>query len=782
MTIDKTPPPGPEHQIPSVRSVERGERSARAVADGAAASDGLWPLAETKLLAPREGEGLIARPRVLRALDAAADAALTLVSAPPGSGKSTAVRAWCASRSSELCWVTLDARDNDPVRLWTYVATAVDRVLPGVGHAALGPLRAGSALADPIDKLLNGIRARAREFVLVLDDLQTVTDGECLASIDYALEHLPATAHVIVLTRIDPELRLPQLRARGALTELRADELAFTAAEAHELLVERNRIDLGAEEVELLRKRTEGWPAAIVLAAIWLRRVDDPRAAVCHFGGDHRFVADYLTHEVVGSLTDDVRSFLLRVSVLGGFTAALCDGVLERSDSASLLAELERTNQFVVPLERGDWYRVHSLFAEFARFQLASREPGVVAELHGRAARWLRSRGLPAEAAEHASAAGDDELVAELLVEHHLVLIRSGGARTLLELVHALPVEVVVEHPELAVGAATAATMIGRPVERRRLLHLADSTEAEHPELFTPYVQAVAGMVRAASVDTDVGLAVREGRRAVEIAEAEADPALVAALGGYARALYLAGEIDEARAAALRAVEHPDAGRRAPGHAFARSTLALVAVDRADLELARAHAREARSLVGAAGGGRTWLGANASVAHGLVLAGEGSLLEAERALTHAERFFRDEVATVHHAWLSILLARVRCHRGHLQEAETTLRLAQETIHELADGGRIPSLADEVGRELEQAQRRARHKEILEPPSRAELAVLRLLPSELSAREIAEELFLSPNTVRSHTRSLYRKLAVNSRAEAVSRAVALGLIEPAESPM
>ena len=449
--------------------------------------------------------------------------------------------------------------------------------------------------------------------------------------------------------------------------------------------------------------------------------------------------------------------------------------MFDRSDSASLLAELERSNQFMVRLEHGGWYRVHSLLAELAELQLAAREPGAVAETHRRAAHWLRSKGLAVEAVEHAIAAGDHELVAELLVEHHLVLIRNGGARTLLRWVQTLPAELVVAHPELAVGAATAATMIGQAVERRRLLHLARRAEAEHPERFTPYVQAVAGMVRAAAVDTDVAEAVREGRRAVAIAEAGADPALVAALGGYARALYLAGELDAAWAAALRAVEHPDAARRAPGHAFARSTLALVAAERGRLETARHHAAVARSLVGAVGSSRSWLGANASAAIGLVHAYEGDLVEAERELASAEHFFRDEVTTVHHAWLLLLLARVRCRRGRLGDAEATLRSAREAIRELADGGRVPWLAVDVGRELAEAQSRAAVGELLEPPSPAELTVLRLLDSELSARQIGEELFLSANTVRTHTRSIYRKLSVNSRADAVARADALGLL-------
>jgi LuxR family maltose regulon positive regulatory protein len=741
---------------------------------GRTAAD-LWPLAEAKLAAPRQRSGLVDRPRIMQVLNAGADTALTLVAAPPGFGKSTAVRAWCASRSESLAWVTLDARDNDPVRLWTYIATAVDRARTGLGRTTLGRLGAAADVAGPIDELLNRIGGFGHELVIVLDDLQTVTDRDALASIDYAVDHLPANARLIVITRIDPTLGLARLRAGGALAELRADELAFTVAEARELLVDHGNVRLGDDEIELLHARTDGWPAALVLAALWLRRVPDPLAAVSEFGGDQRFVADYLLSEVIDSLDADIRPFLLRVSALRRFTAELCDGVFDRSDSASLLAELERSNQFMVRLEHGRWYRVHSLLAELAELQLAAQEPGAVAETHRRAARWLRSRGLAVEAVEHAIAAGDHELVAELLVEDHLVLIRNGGARTLLRWVQTLPGEVIVAHPELSVGAATAATMVGQAVARRRLLRLASRAEAEHPERFTPYVQAVAGMVRAAAVDTNVAEAVGEGRRAVAIAEAGADPALVAALGGYARALYLAGDVDAAWAAALRAVEHPDAARRVPGHAFARSTLALVAAERGRLEMARNHAAVARSLVGAVGSSRSWLGANASAAIGLVHTYEGDLVEAERELASAEHFFRDEVTTVHQAWLLLLLARVQCRRGRLGDAEATLRSAREAIRELEDGGRVPSLAADVGRELTKAQSRAAVGELLDPPSPAELAVLRLLESDLSVRQIGEELFLSANTVRTHTRSIYRKLSVSSRADAVARAGALGLI-------
>ena len=289
-------------------------------------------------------------------------------------------------------------------------------------------------------------------------------------------------------------------------------------------------------------------------------------------------------------------------------------------------------------------------------------------------------------------------------------------------------------------------------------------------------------MVRASAVDRDVGEATSAGRRAVAIAEQSADEVIVAALAGHARALYLAGDTDGAWAEALRAIEHPDAERRPPGHAFARSTLALVAADDGRLELARIHAEAAKSLVGRSGSSRSWLGAHASAALGCVFEAEGRLADAERELGIVEGFFRDEVATVHDAWLLVVLARVRCRRGRVVAARATLVAARATIGELGDCGRIPSLADEVGRELEAADRKADNGEVLDPPSDAELAVLLLLPEDLSIPQIAAELFLSPNTIRTHTRAIYRKLAVNSRADAVARADALGLLAQTESSM
>jgi LuxR family transcriptional regulator, maltose regulon positive regulatory protein len=733
-------------------------------------------LAEAKLAAPRQRSGMLTRPRIEQLIETSADAAVTLVTAPAGYGKTTAVRLWSASTEAAVAWVTFDAGDNDPARLWTYVATAVGRVRGDLGHRALKRISLpGSSIDAAVDELMNAISGFGGQLAIVLDDVHTITDQECLESLAYAIEQLPRSARLIVMTRADPALPLARMRARGALVEIRAGDLALTTAEMRELLVDRGGLALEQDDIEILRERTEGWPAAVYLAALWLRTVDDQRRAVREFGGDQRFVAQYLSQEVLSALDPDERDFLLRAAALGKFTPDLCDAVLRRSDSAAKLAGLEQSNLFVLPLERREWFRLHALFGEFARARLESTEPGAELQIHRRAARWLHSQGLLIEATEHAAAAGDHRAVAALLSEYRHSLIRSGRSRTLLHWVRTLPDESVIERPDLALAAATAATLVGGlTLERRRWLQLARRAKLAHPDRFGIYEEAAMATVRADAIDAGVAQAIEDGRRAVELAERGADEVVIAALGSLARALYFAGELDAAWATASRALEHPDAVRRAPGYVGARSILALVAADHGWLASARGHADAARELVGRITSSRSWLGAWVAVALGAVLLGDGDLAGAERELAYGERFFRDEIATVHHSWLLVRLADIRRQRGRLDEARVTLRLAHDALAELGDSGEIPSLAARIEFELAQAERQATGGALLEAPSEAELAVLRLLTTDLSTREIASELFLSPNTVRSHTRAIYRKLQVQTRADAVARAGALGL--------
>jgi LuxR family maltose regulon positive regulatory protein len=737
-------------------------------------------LIEAKLAMPRLPSALIERWRVRQTLESGRSAALTLVAAPAGYGKTLAVSDWCSKSGASVAWVSLDAADNDPIRLWTYVATAVDRVRQGLGQRALQLLKApGAAIDDVADEVMNGIAVFGGELIVVLDDMHALTDAACLSSIDHALSHVPPNARLIVVTRVEPALSLDRLRASGQLTELRARDLAFTLAEAHEFLVVREHLPLERDEVAALLTRTEGWPAALVLAGLWLQGVDDPADAVRRFGGSHRFVAGYLSSEVLGGLDVDRRSFLQGLSVLGEFTAGLCDSVLDRTDSAAQLTELERSLLFVSRSEHGDWFRIHALFAEYVQAELALHEPSAEASIHRRAAEWLRSQGLAFEAVNHAVAAGADELAAEILTEFHLPLIRQGNALAYVRWVLSLSDESVARHPVLAASAAMASALAGgSTIEQRRLLQLAERTLEHRDERVEP-ADSLAGFFvliqRAAMIDGGVGQAVKDGLLAVTLAETTMDEALSGALSAYGRALFFAGEFAEAEAVSRRTVEHPEGERRTPSLVVAHSTAALAAVHFGRVAQARKHAEDAKAAVARIAFSRSWLGANASAALGAVLAAEGRLPDAAHELATARHFFRGDVANLHDAWLEALIAQVCARRGRLGEAEAALDASRQALAVLADTGWVPALADAVEREIAEVRTRASSGELVEPPSPAELQVLELLGTAMSTREISETLYVSPNTIHTHTRALYRKLGVHSRAEAVARGVTLGLV-------
>jgi LuxR family maltose regulon positive regulatory protein len=738
------------------------------------------PLIEAKLATPRRSSALIDRWRVRQTLESGGFGALTLVAAPAGYGKTSSVSDWCSQRGAALAWVTLDHGDNDPVRLWTYVATAVDRVRWGLGQRALQRLRASSAaIEDVIEELMNGIAVFGDELIVVLDDLHAVTDMECLSSIDHALLHLPPNARLVIVTRVEPALSLERLRAADRLTELRANELAFTLAEAHDLLVVRGHLPLERADVDALVERTEGWPAALVLAGLWLQKVDEPSEAVRRFGGSHHFVGAYLSSEVLAALDDDRRSFLHGLSVLGEFTPALCDSVLDRTDSAARLAELERSLLFVSRSKHGAWFRMHALFAEYARAELDRLEPTAAASIHRRAAEWLRSRGLAFEAVEHAVAADDYALAAQILVEFHLPLIRRGDAMTYVRAVRGLPDECFARHPVLAASAGMASVLAsGSTIEQRRLLRLAEQTLAGQPESADgASVNASLFMLiqRAVTVDGGVGRAAKDGLLAVRLAEETSDEALTGALAAYGRALFFAGDFAGAEAVSWQALEHPEIEHRSPSLVVAHATAALAALRLGRVGPARKHAEDAKASVARIACSRSWLGAGASAALGAVFAAEGRLAEAEHELATAQHFIESDVPNLHDAWLEALIAQVRARRGRLDEADAALSASREALDALTDSGWVSAFVDEVEREIADVRARASSGEIVEPPSAAELKVLELLRTALSTRQIADKLYVSPNTVRSHTHTLYRKLGVHSRSEAVARGSTIGLV-------
>ena len=328
------------------------------------------PLVETKLLVPLRAPGRWHARRLDELLSRGRAATLMLVSAPAGFGKTTLLGSWLAARRARArstAWVSLDERDRDPSSFWTYVLLAVDRAVPGDRDRALGQLQAGQV---PVEAVLTAL---LNELSVLPDDVDAgprrlpPRRGPRHPSRAWpsCVDHLPPQVHLVISTRADPALPLARLRARGELVEVRAADLRFTGDEAAAYLNDINALGLDADDVAALETRTEGWAAALQLAALSLRGRDDASQFIAGFAGDDRFVVDYLADEVLDRQPPDVRRFLLDTSVLDRLTGPLCDAVTGRTDGKAMLESLERQNLFLVPLDdQRRWYRYHHLFAD----------------------------------------------------------------------------------------------------------------------------------------------------------------------------------------------------------------------------------------------------------------------------------------------------------------------------------------------------------------------------------------------------------------------------------
>jgi LuxR family maltose regulon positive regulatory protein len=333
------------------------------------------PLVRTKLFIPPVRRGLVSRPRLDDHLGAASHAKLTLISAPPGFGKTTVLAARAAAAAAAgrpVAWVSLEETEQEPGLFWTYVATALEHAAPGVGAGAL-PLLEGAAppIATVLTTMLNELSALPEGLDLILDDYH-LADGPGIADdVAFLVEHLPPRVRLVISTRADPALPLARLRARGELVEVRAADLRFTLAEAAAYLNEVVALDLGPADIAALEGRTEGWIAALQLAALSLEGRDDAAGFIAGFAGDDRYVVDYLVEEVLARQPVDVRRFLLDTSVLDRLSGSLCDAVTGGSGGRGVLESLERANLFVVPLDDSrHWYRYHHLFADVLRAHL----------------------------------------------------------------------------------------------------------------------------------------------------------------------------------------------------------------------------------------------------------------------------------------------------------------------------------------------------------------------------------------------------------------------------
>ena len=455
-------------------------------------------LVETKLVVPRARRQTVERPRLDALLASGSNARLLLVSAPAGFGKTTLLAAWLAGprHRNPVAWVSLDDRDRDGSTFWTYVLRALDRAAPGSATAALELQRGGSAPVEAVlTALLNELSVLPGDLTLVLDDYHLAEGPGTRPGMVFLVEHLPPQVHLVVSSRSDPALPLARLRARGELVEVRAADLRFTGSEAATYLNELNTLGLSPEDVAVLERRTEGWAAALQLAALSLSVSDDRSEFIAGFAGDDRFVVDYLADEVLDGLPADVRRFLLDTSVLDRLTGPLCDAVTARSGGRAVLESLERENLFVIPLDaHREWYRYHHLFADVLRAHLDDERPGDVRGLHRRASDWYDRAGDAEAAVRHALAAGDVDLAAARAEAAVPALLRERRESVICRWVDLLPDDVVQYRPVLAVGFIGALAASNEFDSLARRLSDVERLLAGPPEALV--VTDVAGLAR----------------------------------------------------------------------------------------------------------------------------------------------------------------------------------------------------------------------------------------------------------------------------------------------
>jgi LuxR family transcriptional regulator, maltose regulon positive regulatory protein len=423
----------------------------------------------TNLVSSRRG--LLDRKDLLQLLDRAVTRRLTVISAPPGSGKTSLLRAWAARsrKSRRVAFVSVERDQHSDQRFWGAVLDAVRGPADPTAPAA-------PAAVPEVGQVIDTVLAELAEpLVLIIDDLHELRSTAAFAQLERLLADLPGTARVVLSSRRDPPIRLHQLRLADELTEIRAGDLRFTAAETRELLAGAT-VSLSDDGVAALHERTEGWAAGLRLAVISLSGHPEPERFVAEFSGTDRAIGEYLMAEMLERQPGEVQRMLLRTSLVDRLNGELADLLAGRSGSEQMLLALEEANAFVVSLDaQRTWFRYHHLLADFLRLELRRTSAGEVTDLHRRAARWFADRGHVVEATRHLVAAGDWPEAARLVADNSFKWVLEGQAGTISAALQAFPAGASVDHPDLALAQAAAELNQGRMEQAAAQLELAES-------------------------------------------------------------------------------------------------------------------------------------------------------------------------------------------------------------------------------------------------------------------------------------------------------------------
>jgi ATP/maltotriose-dependent transcriptional regulator MalT len=740
----------------------------------------------TKLFRPDPRHQTVRRERLHDLLRHGNMLPLTLIVAPAGWGKSTLVADWLARDQVAAGWVSLDSGDDDPKRFWRYLLLAAGHAASAAGAAGLRRLdMAGSdVLRDVLPEFINEVAAAGSPLVLVLDDYHLVSSRQVHESVSTLLDRCPPQLHLIIVTRADPPLPVSRLRVRGQLAEVRAEQLRFSMDEAREFFDGRLDAALPERDVHRLLTRTEGWAAGLQLAALRLRDRTDPSGFIERFTGADWHIVSYLCEEVLDIQAPRIREFLLVTSVLNRMCAPLCDALTQRADGEELISDIHRANLFLMPLDdERRWFRYHHLFGDLLQHELRLHDPGQPDVLHKRAAEWYAANGDVAEAIGHAIASSDFSLSRRLIAGHWRQPFNAGQPVTVRMWLDALPPEVVAADASLSAARAWTALDLGRLEEASAALDAAEVSGRPDAQL---------AVLRALLMykSGDVGGA---GRRLADIppgAPGTDDPFVATAhrlVQGFSW-MWL-GDFGQARELLAEAGRRAEADGNRLAYIYAQGCRALMAVDRGDLALADSLVLGAETVIERTLSDLHFVAMFPRLAAARLAARRGEWSSAVQAAAAAVELGRRGAGRVElaAALLTAAAASRTCPppvpsrgrdglsvgNGPAGDPRAFLAEARGILRHCPDPGPVVAgwLADEQRAESVQA----RQDGLIEPLTDRELTILRLLPAPTPQRELASALFVTPNTLRTHLRAIYRKLGAESRDDAVIRARDRGLI-------
>jgi LuxR family transcriptional regulator, maltose regulon positive regulatory protein len=735
-----------------------------------------FPILESKLTPAPTRPGIVSRVRLLDWLEAAAATPVVAMSAPAGYGKTVLAVEWAKRDPRPFVWLSIDRHDNDPAVLLTYLAVGLDRVEP-IDPAVLGVLasRGASITKTVLPRLGAALASKALAVVVVLDDVQLLHDQEGLDALAVLVDHLPPGSQLAVLSRGEPPLPVARWRAEGRLAELGPGELAMDPAEAGRLLA-AVRVELPDDEVAELTRRTEGWPAALYLAALSIKAQHPRNGAGLEFQGRERFLVDYLQSALMAGLSPTEVRFLTRTSVLERLSGPLCDAVLGTTGSAAVLASLERANLLVVPLDRQrEWYRYHQLFRELLRGQLEHDAPELVRELTLRAARWCQGHGMPEAAIGYAMDAGDADLVARGVEQAAIGVYRSGRLVTVQRWLDWFDDHGLLQHyPAVAMLGAWIQALGGHAAAAERW---ADAVEGGSYEGLLPdgsaSIEGWRALLRAklcrhgvSQMRTDAELALT----LIPVGSLWRAPAQL--LAGISR--LLAGDLGVADDVLAEAVEVAQDSGATLAASAALAERAILAIGRQDWQDAAALVEQARSVVDTAHleDCATTIVLYAAAAR--VAIHHGNRDQADQDLARARQLQPQATHALPYYAVQARLELIRAHLAlsDMAGARTVIREVDDLLRWRPDLGILRDQADQLRSQLDHVRGDAIR---MSPLTTAELRLVPLLATYHSFREIGQSLHLSQHTVKTQALSIYRKLGVSSRGQAVQRVQEIGLL-------